>query len=109
MVLVLRRHAVSVADLTDEESSELGPLLRDVSGAVQTAPGCSKTYVAQFAEHPQHPHVHFHVIPRDPNLEDSHRGPGIFQLLGLPEDRCVPEDRMSFVAHAVEESLGFQP
>ena len=109
IVLVLRRHAAAVADLTDPEAAELGSLLRDVSAAVQSATGSSKTYIAQFAEHPQHPHVHFHVIPREPNLDHTYRGPGIFQLLGLPEDECLPEARMTHVARAVAGSLAIRP
>jgi diadenosine tetraphosphate (Ap4A) HIT family hydrolase len=49
--------------LTPDEAAELGRLLPVVSQALQKAVGCQKTYVVQFAEHPEHPHVHFHVIP----------------------------------------------
>ncbi len=97
-VLVPRHHVMSVADLTDTEVSELGPLVRDLSRTVQAVTGSPKTYVVQFAEHPQHPHVHLHVIPRDKDLEECYRGPRIFDLLGLPEDRCVPEYRMNQIA-----------
>src|SRR5436305_11209877 len=63
-VLVVRRHITSVADLTDEEATELGRLVRDVSSGIQAITDCDKTYVVQFAEHVDHPHVHVHVIPR---------------------------------------------
>src|SRR3954462_10859640 len=56
--LIVRRHITSVAPLDDHEAAELGPLIRDVSKAVQAVVGCDKTYVVQFAEHPDHPHVH---------------------------------------------------
>lgn len=87
LVLALRRHATEVADLTDEEARALGPLILDASRALKAVTGCAKTYIAQFAEHPLHPHVHVHVIPRYADLGEDHRGPGIFGLLGLPEDR----------------------
>lgn len=105
MVLALRRHVTTIADLTDEEARELGPLLRDVSQALEATTGCVKTYVAQFAEHPQHPHVHVHVIPRYQDLDDEQRGPGIFSLLGVPEDRCVSEARMNQLAEDIGRSL----
>src|ERR671938_89183 len=91
LVLVVRRHITSVADMTDEEAAELGPLIRNVSRAVQRVVNSDKTYVAQFAEHPQHPHVHVHVIPRAPDLPDERRGPRVFSLLGVADDNCVPE------------------
>ena len=42
-----------------------------------------KTYVIQFAEHPEHRHVHVHVVPRAPGLADDQVGPGVFQFLGV--------------------------
>jgi diadenosine tetraphosphate (Ap4A) HIT family hydrolase len=34
----------------------------------------------QFAEHAEHPHVHFHIIPRMADLPDDHRSTGIFSV-----------------------------
>jgi diadenosine tetraphosphate (Ap4A) HIT family hydrolase len=106
LVLVVRRHITAVADLDDEEAASLGPLIRDVSRALQATVGCSKTYVVQFAEHRDHPHVHVHVIPRAPDLPDERQGPRVFSLLGLPADQCVPEERMDEIAAAVRAQLG---
>src|SRR5947199_10036152 len=64
VVLVARRHITAVADMNPNEAAELGPLIQEVSRSVQAVVDCDKTYVAQFAEHPDHPHVHVHVIPR---------------------------------------------
>jgi diadenosine tetraphosphate (Ap4A) HIT family hydrolase len=49
-VLVARRHLTAVADLTDAEAAELGPLIKHVSRALHETVGCVKTYVVQFAE-----------------------------------------------------------
>lgn len=105
MVLVARRHITSVADLTNAEALELGPLLKRVSLALHEVVGCPKTYVVQFAEHPLHPHVHVHVIPRAADLADEHRGPGIFEQLGVGEDRRVREPRMDEIAVAMRRLL----
>ncbi len=64
LVLVVRRHTTAIAELTDKEAAELGPLITGVSRALQDVLDCDKTYVVQFAEHPHHFHVHVHVIPR---------------------------------------------
>lgn len=104
LVLVLRRHVTAVADLTDDEAAELGFLIRDVSRALQRVLDCPKTYVAQFAEHPQHPHVHVHVIPRAGDLPRDRQGPRIFTELGA-DDHLVTEARMNDIAERVRQEL----
>lgn len=104
-VLVVRRHILSVAELTDDEAAELGPLIKQVSRAIQATVGCRKTYVVQFAEHVQHPHVHVHVIPRADNLPEDQRGPAIFSQLGGDEARWLPEERMNEIAEQLQRRL----
>ena len=82
LVLVARRHVDTLAELSDDESAELGPLVRDVSVAVHRVTGCAKTYLAQFAEHPEHSHVHLHLVARDVDLPLDQRGPRVFDLIG---------------------------
>ncbi|HZM41379.1 MAG TPA: HIT domain-containing protein [Acidimicrobiales bacterium] len=98
IVLVVRRHVAAVADLTDGEAAALGPLVRDVSRALHDICGSEKTYVVQFAEHPDHRHVHVHVIPRSPDLVDERQGPRVFGFLGVPETERVSEEDMNAVA-----------
>ena len=105
LVLVVRRHITSVADLTDDEAAELGPLIRSASRALSDVVGCPKTYVVQFAESAEHPHVHVHIIPRPDNLAPEHRGPGVFSLLGVAEDDAVPKPEMDRIAEQVRTLL----
>jgi diadenosine tetraphosphate (Ap4A) HIT family hydrolase len=105
LVLVARRHITALADMTDDEARDLGPLVRAVSAALREAVGCVKTYVAQFAEDPRHPHVHVHVIPRRADQPAELTGPRIFSQLGVPEERCVREDRMNEIAAAIRGHL----
>ena len=95
IVLVVRRHVPAVAELTDDESTVLGPLVRDVSRALHELLSCEKTYVVQFAESAVHRHVHVHVIPKAADLPEQYWGPGIFQLLGMTEGERVREDEMN--------------
>jgi diadenosine tetraphosphate (Ap4A) HIT family hydrolase len=104
-VLVVRRHITAVADLTDGEAFELGRLIRDVSLGIQAIVHCNKTYVAQFAEHPQHPHVHVHLIPRCPSLPEHLQGPEVFRLIGVPQDASVPEGAMNEFAMRLRGQL----
>ena len=104
-VLVARRHITALADMTDSEALELGPLIKSVSRALHRTLGCPKTYLVQFAEHPNHPHVHVHVIPRAADLPEELLGPGIFGELGIREDKWVPESRMNEIASSLRQSL----
>lgn len=105
IVLVVRRHITAVADMTDDEAAELGPLVREVSRALHQVVGCDKTYVVQFAEHRDHPHVHVHVIPRARDLPHEHQGPRVFNLLGVPDDIAVSDDRMNDIARQLDAEL----
>jgi diadenosine tetraphosphate (Ap4A) HIT family hydrolase len=64
LVLIARRHIEAIAELTAPEAVELGLLIQRVSHALQVTTGCVKTYVCQFAEAAEQPHVHFHIVPR---------------------------------------------
>ncbi len=105
IVLVVRRHITSVAEMTEAEAGELGPLVKEVSRALQVVLDCDKTYVVQFAEHVDHPHVHVHVIPRARDLPVERRGPRIFGLSGVPDDESVPEARMNDVAELLDAEI----
>jgi diadenosine tetraphosphate (Ap4A) HIT family hydrolase len=105
LVLVARRHIEAIADLAPAEAVELGILLRQVSVALQKVTGCAKTYVIQFAEHPEHPHVHFHVIPRMNDQPEGKRSIGIFAYLGVDEAERVKESVMNNIGQKVRDIL----
>ncbi len=97
LVLVVRRHLSSIDEFTEEEAIELGSLLRRSSRALKEVVGCEKTYAIQFAEHPEHPHVHFHVVPRMADMPAEYRATGVFGYSGSAEER-VSEAAMNDVA-----------
>ena len=105
LVLVARRHIVSLDELTEAEAVELGLLIRQVSLGLKEATGCIKTYVVQFAEHAEHQHVHFHIIPRTADQPESRRSTQIFGYLGVAEEDRVSEDVMNAIAVKVRERL----
>ncbi len=105
LVLVARRHITCMAEMTDGEAASLGPLIREVSRALHAVLGCEKTYVVQFAEHPDHPHVHVHVIARARDLPFEWRGPGIFGRTRSNADESVSTERMDDIAARVSAEL----
>jgi diadenosine tetraphosphate (Ap4A) HIT family hydrolase len=103
--LVARHHIAAIDELTDAEASELGGLIRDVSSFLKRDLGCVKTYVMQFAEHPDHPHVHFHVVPRSPDMPTERRGANVFAYLGVNDSERVTESDMNTLALRLRESF----
>lgn len=86
LVIVLRRHAEALHELTGSEAAELGVLQRDVASALREELDCSKEYAFCLGEAPGFSHLHVHLVPRAPNLKESRRGIGIFGYLDGPED-----------------------
>lgn len=105
LVLISRRHMTAVDEMTEAEALELGALIRQVSLALKAVTGCQKTYVIQFAEAAEHPHVHFHIVPRMADQPVDRKGPQIFGYLGVPDDERVSEARMNEIGAAVRELL----
>jgi diadenosine tetraphosphate (Ap4A) HIT family hydrolase len=105
LVLIPRRHVTAIAELTDAEAASLGRWQVRLSRALTAALGCSKTYVAQFAEAEDFSHVHFHIVPRPTDLPAELRGPRVFGLLG-PEDRAhISEQERDEIALSLAAEL----
>jgi len=105
LVLVTQRHIEAIDELTDDEAAELGPLIRRVSVALKEVTGCVKTYVIQFAEHEDHPHVHFHIVPRMADQPEDRRSTEVFAYLGVSQDERVGEEQMNDLAARIQRLL----
>ena len=105
LVLVVRRHITAVAEMTEAEALELGQLIRRTSVALKEVTGCVKTYVIQFAEKAEHPHVHFHIIPRMADQPENRHSTQIFGYLGVLEEERVSQKAMNAIAAKVRERL----
>jgi len=103
--LVPRRHIEAVDELTESEGHELADLIRGVSLFLRKSLGCQKTYVMQFAEHPLHPHVHFHVVPRMPDFPKENIGSNVFNYLIVDDALRVSEDEMNQLARLLRNAL----
>lgn len=106
LVLVTRTHRDAMADLTADEAAELGVLTRAVSIALRDITSCRKTYIAQFAEHPDHRHVHVHVVAVAHDQPAEWRGPGIFAAL---KGEAVSESERNKLALALRVHPALEP
>jgi diadenosine tetraphosphate (Ap4A) HIT family hydrolase len=96
---------LSVAELSPEEAAALGPLLRAVSRSLVEVTGCTKTYVAMFAELAGFEHVHFHVVPRMADLAPDRRGAGVFAHMNGPPAEWVSDAEMDRIGLKVASRL----
>jgi diadenosine tetraphosphate (Ap4A) HIT family hydrolase len=88
LVLVPRRHVMELAELTDAEAAGLGVWQVRLARALAKELHAPKTYVAEFGEVPGY-HLHFHVVPRLPDLDSGLLGPGVFGFLGRSDHEEV--------------------
>ena len=79
VVIVLRRHAAALHELTDEESRDLGVILPSAVRSLHTCLDIEKEYVAQFADAPRFNHVHFHLFPKPMNEFPGKKGMDLFR------------------------------
>ena len=105
LVLIVRRHIEALDELTVAEAADLGALLREASLALKQHTGCQKTYIMQFAESAEHPHVHFHIVPRmlDQALDD--KAYRVMRRLGVPLSERCDETEMNALALALRGQL----
>jgi diadenosine tetraphosphate (Ap4A) HIT family hydrolase len=94
LVLVLKRHAEALHELTADEFAELGELQGRVAKLLRAETGCQKEYVVCFAEMAGFYHIHFHIIPRAADLPDELKGGKIFAMLKVGEAEAVPPEEI---------------
>jgi diadenosine tetraphosphate (Ap4A) HIT family hydrolase len=80
LVIAPSRHVTTFADLTSDEAARFGVLAQHVSQALTAALHPTRVYVALFGEGEGFEHIHFHVVPRPPDLPAEFRGPKVFGL-----------------------------
>jgi diadenosine tetraphosphate (Ap4A) HIT family hydrolase len=102
LVLVLRRHARSVGELTPDEAGAFGWLVPALSRALEAELEVPKAYVLFLAEQEGFDHLHVHVIARPPEYA---RGIQVFQLIQRPSDEWVSTADMDELAERIARRL----
>ena len=105
LVVVLRRHAPALHDLTGDEWTELATVLAAVCSALRAVVGAEKEYLMQFAEAEGHQHVHFHVVPRLPEWPRELSGPRVMEALGSPAGDALTLEEVGPTLEALRTDL----
>lgn len=70
LLVILRRHVESIAELTPAEAAALGPVLHAGVTGIERVVAPERVYVASFNE--RNRHVHFYLLPRTRALPAGH-------------------------------------
>lgn len=105
LVIVLKRHAEALHELTNDEFKELGELINKTTKALHELLKTEKEYVAFFAEGEGFHHIHIHIIPRSKDLPVEFKGPKIFSMLKPENDKEIPKKEIQKVTRLLKRSL----
>jgi diadenosine tetraphosphate (Ap4A) HIT family hydrolase len=89
LVIVLKRHAEALHELTAEEYAELGQIQARIVRLLYEVLQCEKEYISCYAEMEHFHHIHFHVFARQSNLPEELRGGKSFALLKVKPEEAV--------------------
>ena len=98
-ILVLKRHAVELDDLSPEEQSALMEDVARVGRAIREV--CKPTKLNYEILGNVVPHIHVHIIPRyttDPTWDRA-------VWFALPEEKSLPEDEYSALAGQLQAAI----
>ena len=109
LVIVLKRHAEALHELSREEGEELGLLQWAAAQALAAETGCMKEYAVFFAEGPGFHHVHVHLVPRAHDLEPQFVAGRVFAKLNPESADVIPpstvETACARLAHAMKAAF----
>lgn len=97
LIMVLKRHAEALHDLTKEEFIELGEIQYKLVKAMEQGENVAKEYIMCHAETERFAHVHIHVVPKMTFTPDIFKGPNIFNLFKCPPDKALTPEEITAI------------
>lgn len=103
LVIVLKRHATALHDLSPDEFQELGLLLGKTTRILHTVLQTEKEYAMCFAEVEGFEHIHVHVAPKSKYLPEELKGSKIFTMLKVSEEESVPKEAIKDFCEEIQK------
>jgi diadenosine tetraphosphate (Ap4A) HIT family hydrolase len=94
LVIVLKRHAQALHELSAVELQELAIIQASATRVLFKELDCEKEYAACFGDKEGFNHVHFHIIPKARNLPEGLRGTKVFAAINVAESEAIPRDEI---------------
>jgi diadenosine tetraphosphate (Ap4A) HIT family hydrolase len=105
IVIVLKRHAEALHELTAEEFAELAQIQAKLIPLLHEELHSEKEYVSCYAEMEHFRHIHFHVFAKPSNLPKELKGGGSFALLKVTPEEAVPPNEIISFCELLRERL----
>ena len=105
LVIVLKRHAEALHELSKEEFAELAEIQYRLAQIMRQDTQVEKEYMACFAEGSGFNHIHIHFVAKPKDLPAELKGPAVFKVLQVDEAHAVPPDAIKAYCEDVREKF----
>jgi diadenosine tetraphosphate (Ap4A) HIT family hydrolase len=105
LVLVLKRHAEALHELSMEEMREMAELQAVGARLLKSAVDCRKEYLMCYAEAEGFQHMHVHLVARAHDLAGELIGPRIFAMLKVGEEGAVPRNEVKVFCEELRDQF----
>ena len=106
LVIVLKRHAEALHELSRDEFAELAEIQYKLAQVIRQDTHVEKEYMMCYAESPGFSHIHIHFVPKPTDLPAELRGPAVFAMLQVDEAHAVPPDQIRTFCEEFREKFG---
>jgi diadenosine tetraphosphate (Ap4A) HIT family hydrolase len=90
LIIVLKRHAEALHELSADEFMELGQIQAKLTRFLYEELDCEKEYISCYAEVEHFYHIHFHVFAKPNNLPADLKGGKSYALIKVAESEALP-------------------
>ena len=95
IVIVLKRHAEALHELSADEFRELGMIQARLMNVLHEVTDCEKEYLACYAELENFKHVHIHVFAKPRDLPKELMGGKSFEILHVSAEEAAPKESVA--------------
>lgn len=107
LVIVLKRHAEALHELTSEEFIELGELQSLAVKLLHETLDSAKEYSVCFAEKEGFQHIHFHNVAIPHDLPPELKGGKIFAMINVTEAEALPREEIKAFCEVLKAVVSF--
>jgi diadenosine tetraphosphate (Ap4A) HIT family hydrolase len=105
LVIVLKRHAEALHELTADEFAELARIQATLIPLLHTELDCEKEYISCYAEMEHFRHIHIHVFARPREWPEEFKGGGSFKLLKVTPEEAVPPNEIIAFCELIKDKF----